>query len=554
MKMTNNKPIMKTDLALAGLVFLLGMGLYVRTLAPGLLLGDSGEFQLLASTLGIAHNTGYPIYLLIGKLISWLPFQTVAYKVNLLSALAGAVTLSEVYLLAKILTGRRLLSLVSPLVLGINAIFWWHAVIAEVYTPAAAFAGGVLLLVVLWGKTYQPGYLFSAGLVGGLSLGIHGLVPLAAPAVLFYLVLQKADRKAWISALAGGLAGLLIFTVSFFALDAHNDPTGMPATFRVHASAYGLQPEDFDSPFTRIGFIFFSRQWRRQMFSGTAADVNSNIQTYLDRTMSTFGMVFFFIALMGAISLFSRKVGKEIRRREGLLLLGSWLGMAIFLANYRVGDLEVFFIPLYVVVAILVSEGLASLADDIDAFSRAFHVRKQFCATMGSLVILGVCLWAALPFRETVLKSLQQGRITFLDKWRMYYPYPVLDPGYPYREAKKIADKVEDNAILFLDWDMLYPVSYVAHVEEHHTGIACYECLPFGTNGRFASSAIKFVRQNIDQRPIYFSTIPENIKGLYEFKQVGWTRPLYKAEECTYSTSPIGVIFGKTFTVTQEVE
>ena len=277
------KILSKADLLLAGFVFLAGLGLYVRTLAPGLLLGDSGEFQVLASTLGIAHNTGYPIYLLLGKLLSWLPFQTVAYKVNLLSALAGAVTLAEVYLLGKVLTGKRLLSLAGPIILGINAIFWWQAVIAEVYTPGAAFTGGVLLLVVLWGKTSRPAYLFTAGLVGGLSLGIHTLVALAAPAVLLYLVLRKANRKAWLFALAGGLAGLLIFTLSFFALDAHNDPTGMPANFRVHASAYGLQPQDFDSPLTRIGFIFFSRQWRGQMFSGTADDISSNIETYQTR-------------------------------------------------------------------------------------------------------------------------------------------------------------------------------------------------------------------------------------------------------------------------------
>jgi hypothetical protein len=108
--MAGSKPISKTDFALSAFVFLIGMGLYVRTLAPGVLLGDSGEFQVLASTLGIAHNTGYPIYLLIAKLLSWLPFQTVAYKVNLLSALAGALTLSEVYLISKLLTGKRLLS------------------------------------------------------------------------------------------------------------------------------------------------------------------------------------------------------------------------------------------------------------------------------------------------------------------------------------------------------------------------------------------------------------------------------------------------------------
>ena len=268
--------------------------------------------------------------------------------------------MSEVYLISKLLTGKRLLSLVAPLLLGVNALFWWQAVIAEVYTPAAAFTGGVLLLVILWGKTSHKAYLFAAGVVGGLSLGIHTLVALLSPAILLYMLFKKANRQAWIAALTGGLVGVLIFTVSFFALDAHNDPTGMPANFRVHASAYGLQPEDFDSPLTRIGFIFFSRQWQGQMFSGTADDVSANFQTYLDRTMSTFGVVFFFIALIGAIGLLSRKVDGQTRWPEGLLLFGSWLGMVFFLLNYRVGDLEVFFIPLFVIVAIWVNEGLAS--------------------------------------------------------------------------------------------------------------------------------------------------------------------------------------------------
>jgi hypothetical protein len=465
---------------------------------------------------------------LIGKLLSWLPFQSVAYKVNLLSALAGALALSEVYLISKLLTGKRLLSLVGPFLLGVNALFWWQAVIAEVYTPGAAFTGGVLLLVILWGKTSQKAYLFAAGVVGGLSLGIHTLVALISPAVLLYLLFKKANRQAWIAVLAGALVGLLIFTASFFALDAHNDPTGMPANFRVHASAYGLQPKDFDSPLTRIGFIFFSRQWQGQVFSGTGDDVNANFQTYLDRTLSTFLGFFSFIALIGTVGLFSRKVEGQARWPEGLLLFGSWLGMGFFLLNYRVGDLEVFFIPLYVIVVIWVNDGLASLAEGIESFLRAFHVRKRTSAVLGNLIMLGLCIWTALAFKEPVWKSIQQGRISFLDESRIYYPYPVMDPGYPYREAKKIADMVEDNAILFVDWDLLYPVCYVAHVEEHRNGIACYEPLPFGTNGQFDPSAIEFVRQNKDTRPIYFSTIPDNIKGLFQFKQVDFSYKLYK--------------------------
>jgi len=525
------KDLAKWDYLLAGGVFLLGLALYVRTLAPGLLLGDSGEFQTLAYTLGIAHNTGYPIYLLIGKLLTLLPFKSAAYWTNFLSTLAAAFTLAEIYLMGVILTGKRWLSILGPLLLAINAIFWWQAVIAEVYTPAAAFTGGVLLCVILWGRTRQPRPLLIGGLLGGLSLGVHTLVALAAPAVLAYLLLKKADRRAWKAALTGALVGVAIFALSFFALDAYNDPTGMPANFRVHASAYGLQPEDFDSPLTRIDFIFFSRQWRGQMFSGTADDVNNNILTYQGRTWSTFGVFFAFVILVGTVGLFTRKLAGYNRWREGVLLLGSWLAMMVFLANYRVGDLEVFFIPLYTILAVFLVEGVAAWIDESIAFLWVFHVKKPVSAVLVQGIVLAICLWALWPDIGPVQESIRQGRIAFLDESRISYPYPVMDPGYPEREARKIADRVEDNAILFINWDMIYPACYVTHVEQKRNGIACYEPMPFGTNGRMATSALKFISENIDIRPIYFSTVPDDMKGSYRFRQVGFSYPLYKLEK-----------------------
>lgn len=63
------------------------MGLYLPTLAPGLLYGDSAELQTLAQTLGLTHPTGYPVYVLIARLfVALVPLGSIAYRVNLLSA------------------------------------------------------------------------------------------------------------------------------------------------------------------------------------------------------------------------------------------------------------------------------------------------------------------------------------------------------------------------------------------------------------------------------------------------------------------------------------
>jgi hypothetical protein len=81
--------------------------LYVRTLAPGVLPGDSGEFQVLAYQLGIAHCPGYPVYLLMAKLVTFLPVGDIAYRVNLFSAIMAALAVCSVYLVARLISLNR---------------------------------------------------------------------------------------------------------------------------------------------------------------------------------------------------------------------------------------------------------------------------------------------------------------------------------------------------------------------------------------------------------------------------------------------------------------
>jgi hypothetical protein len=80
----------------------------------------------------------------------------------------------------------------------------------------------------------------------------------------------------------------------------------------------------------------------------------------------------------------------------------------------------------------------------------------------------------------------------------------VGDPEYPYRNAQKIISQVEDNAIIFTDWNMVYPLYYVAHVEQGRTGISIHETYPAMTAKPFADTAVQYVADNYGTRPIYF--------------------------------------------------
>ena len=95
-----NHPLLRRHLdtllafALAAAVF----GVYLWTLCPTLYWGDCGELATVAVTLGIPHPTGYPLYCLLGK--AWtllLPFGSLVWRLNVLSALFGALAVACLY-------------------------------------------------------------------------------------------------------------------------------------------------------------------------------------------------------------------------------------------------------------------------------------------------------------------------------------------------------------------------------------------------------------------------------------------------------------------------
>ena len=151
------------DYLLALLAGLLAFVLYLRTLAPGLLFGDSAEFQMAAWLGGFVHPTGYPLYLLLGYV--WTHLLTAgdpAWRMNLLSAVWGGVASGLVYLLAHRIVALwlrpgegaspavRLAALFAALAFAVTPTFWAQAVIAEVYTLNTAFVAAVLLGLTTW--------------------------------------------------------------------------------------------------------------------------------------------------------------------------------------------------------------------------------------------------------------------------------------------------------------------------------------------------------------------------------------------------------------------
>lgn len=186
--MNPKSKISSNGIALSAIASISVFALYLYTLAPTVTLEDSGDFITAAYTLGVPHPSGFPLYTMLGKLlITIIPYGTVAWRVNLLSAIAAALTLFLLGLLAWRMTKKPGATIFTPLIFGVSGWFWSQAVIAEVYTLNTVFVAMLLYLLILWDDTRQPRYLKLIALVYGLSLTNHLMMLWFGPAILVYL-------------------------------------------------------------------------------------------------------------------------------------------------------------------------------------------------------------------------------------------------------------------------------------------------------------------------------------------------------------------------------
>src|SRR5215831_1967577 len=73
------------------IVFIASLLVYSFTLAPTVTLVDSGELIVAAKSLGVAHPPGFPLYVLLAHLATLIPIGSIAFRVNLASAIFAAL-------------------------------------------------------------------------------------------------------------------------------------------------------------------------------------------------------------------------------------------------------------------------------------------------------------------------------------------------------------------------------------------------------------------------------------------------------------------------------
>ena len=231
------------------LIFSVALAVYAMTLAPDVLPHDSGELQLVAPTLDIAHPPGYALYTMVGKIFSLIPLQTPAWRMNLLSAVLAAFTLAVTGRAARELTGSARSALVAIPALAGAASFWATATTANVRMLTALFCALLFWLLLRFARTRSTSTLLMAAFVFGLAVVHHGsLIFMALPLAIFVIGLDPRilTRPAVVLrtslAFLASLSVVLYFPIRAMAGQALFDPGGLitPQGLLQHVLAQGF--------------------------------------------------------------------------------------------------------------------------------------------------------------------------------------------------------------------------------------------------------------------------------------------------------------------------
>jgi hypothetical protein len=427
------------------LVFVGSFIIYVLTAAPTVFGFDSAEYAAAAYNLGVPHPTGYPLYLLLGKLFTYLPFGDVAYRLNLMSGFFSSATVTVVYLLAFLVSRRVVLSIAIAGFLAFSYYFWSASVIAEVYSLHAFLNAITIYLLLLWVRGGSNKLLYGAGFVWGLSFGNHMTTALLGPAFAFLVGLGLWDRRIkWLQLFPLAVCTILPLSIYLY----------LPLRYLAGAVPYALGYYDLQGNFVRTDTTTIEGIWSALTASqfGVFFLAHQGVE-YVNQL----GQVMFWVygnflgagLILGVLGLI-RNFMVDKRRLISLSLI--YLANMLFFASYGAPDRPFMFLTGYIVWSVWMADGIYLALTTIESTFPKDWQRKLVSA-LGprarlvrwetlSLVMVIIALWVNFSYVD--LSS-----------------FTIIRDRYP-----QIMNSLEPNSLVLAWWPDSAPMYYFQQAED----------------------------------------------------------------------------------------
>jgi len=415
--------------------------LYLNTLLPGVDFWDTGEFQTIAYTFDIAHPTGYPTYILLGKIFLLVfPFGSVAWKMNLLSAIYVSLGSLLIFLTIRKITKKTILSLLISTLLSINPFVWNIAIKADphslhfLFTSLFIYLSYVRLLPLL-------------GLVTGLAIGNQMMSIFFVPSLIIILLVALKEKvplitiiKSVFMFILGTSVYLLLPIISLFKIP-------LTADYQIN---------------TWKNFIryIFGQDFGGSMFHWSKNNFQQTLIYYFSLLQKALPSFIWILIPIGFIS------GFILRPIFNISLFSIYLTTLFFAMTYQNAAIERYYIPQFTILTIWIS----------------FSIRQILNLTQTKIASFLMYLIIAISIIIMVLGNytkIDQSNNTSASKW-----------------TEETLNSIENNAVFFSWWSYSTPLWYAQMVEGNRPDLIIVNASEWQWE--------KMAEKYIDYKPVYF--------------------------------------------------
>ena len=428
------------------LIFALTFTVYLKTLLPTVGTGDVAKYQFISTVMGIPHNPGYPLYLLISKLFSFLPVGSIAFRINLMSAFFASLTGCVIFLLVKKIMENNLAGLSAAVVFCFSNMLWAQAVIAEVHSLNIFFITLILLFLITYYQNKNEKYLYSAVTVFALGIGHHFLIFSVFPSIIITILFTD---PAFFRKIKKVLLILLPFLI----------PAGLYIFLYIRAGGRPIYNEGEINSLSSFIWYITGGVFKGKFFSFTFYQLFDRLLMYVNILLNQFAIPVVFLSIAGAILMLIEKT------RIFLILLPVLLLNMFIIINYGIYDIDIYIIPSVLIISVFWGYLLYFFLEK--TLSLTFVSKNGRKAPVYSVAAAILILFTALSFYNISIVYNSNDNSKEYDH---------------YFRAKNILEKVEDNAVIIPEdyfvamtlnyyiWvesdkkDILVPFSYVPNI------------------------------------------------------------------------------------------
>lgn len=406
--------------------------LYAATVAPGPLWQDNGLAQLrvlrhdLYGDLGLALS--HPLYYVLAIAFQVLPFGESALKTNLVSAVFGAITVANAFLLLRLITARRAAAAIGAISLALAHTFWQLSVTAEVYSVTTALTLAELLCFARYLQTGRKLWLPLLLLASGLSISNHMLAALNLPVWAVVLVWLLWQRRIGFGTLLAGAAAWLAGAAIYLAMIGGEIAAGHPVGDVLRSALFG------------------------DVYAQNVLNMHLNPRLLV---RSCLYLVLDFPTPVALLAFVGLAALRRLTPRPLAAVLGAMLAIHLLWAfHYNVPDQYTFFVVAIAFVALVIGLGA-------DRFLQSR--RPCWASVLLVLALLPPAVYAPLPWiaRAAGLQLGVAREIPYRDSLTYFlWPWKTGDDGAQ-RFAAEVQGLLPTGAVLIGDQTSIRPIHYL---------------------------------------------------------------------------------------------